>query len=147
MTRLEKCQLLKKKGYTYDKDTGKVYGVRGQEIKAIRNGYILLQNHKPDFPLHAHHYAWYYVYGNVDFKMLDHINRDKTDNRICNLRISNHQQNGFNRNDKGYYFNKQINKWKTQIILNGKSIYLGSFNTEEEARQAYLKGKKKYHTL
>ena len=44
MTRLEKCVILKEKGYSYDKKTGKIYGIRGNEIVGKRNGYIFLQN-------------------------------------------------------------------------------------------------------
>lgn len=145
MTRLEKAIYLKEKGYSYDKKTGKIYGIRGNEIVGKRNGYIFLQNNKPDFVLNGHHFAWYMTYGNMDFEMLDHINRDRLDNRILNLRVSNHQENGFNRNDKGYYLCK--GKWKSQIVIHYKQIYLGLYDTEEEARNAYLEAKKKYHNL
>ena len=140
MTRLEKCELLKSKGYTYNPETGKIYGVKGKEIIRIDNkGYIILNNH-----LKAHHFAWYMSYGNVDFEMLDHINRITNDNRISNLRIINNQKNHFNTNAKGYCWNNNANKWQSYICIN-KTIHLGLFDTEEEARQAYLQAKEKYH--
>jgi hypothetical protein len=143
MTRLEKCELLKSKGYTYDPETGKIYGIRGKEIiRKCNKGYILLSNH-----LKGHHFAWYITYGNVNFDILDHINRDKSDNRICNLRILTNQQNLFNTNKKGYSWHNVANKWISQIGINNKSIYLGLFNTEEEARNAYLQAKEKYHII
>jgi len=40
-----------------------------------------------------------------------------------------------------------MNKWKAQITVNGKNTYLGSFNIEEEARNAYLNAKLKYHKI
>jgi hypothetical protein len=150
MTRLEKCEILKSKGYTYDPDTGKIYNRFGKEItRKNTNGYISIEGNKMfNGLLYAHHYAYFMTYGNVDFEILDHINTDRTDNRISNLRIVNKQQNHFNRsNVKGFNFVKRTNKWKSTIKLNGKSIHLGYFNTEEEAKNAYIEAKKKYHII
>lgn len=147
MTRLEKCELLKSKGYTYDLVTGKIFNNKNREIGNLSTrGYVVIEGNK-DFQgvLNAHHYAYYCVYGNVDFEMLDHINRDKTDNRIINLRISNTQKNAFNTNAKGYYFDKGSNKWRSHIQVDGKKKHLGRFDTEEEARIAYLEAKLIYH--
>ena len=69
MTRLEKCELLKSKGYRYDPETGKIFNRYNKEIKRIWGGYIRLYN-----GLLGHHYAWYITYDNVDFIELDHIN-------------------------------------------------------------------------
>lgn len=146
MTRLERCEYLKEKGYTYEPETGKIYGIRGKEIKGKLNGYYCIINKK--FPiLFHHHLAWYMTYGNLDFDELDHINRNKLDNRICNLRISNRVQQTQNRNSKGYYKNSKANTWFSTIMFEGKKLYLGSFKTEEEARQAYLEAKSKYHII
>jgi hypothetical protein len=76
---------------------------------------------------------------------IDHINIDSTDNRLCNLRITTHQHNQWNKNCKGY--SREGNKWRTQIYINNKQIYLGVYATEDEARQAYLIGKEKYHII
>ena len=40
---------------------------------------------------------------------------------------------------KGYYFNKQFNKFSAKIVINGKNMYLGSYDNEIDARNAYLK--------
>lgn len=145
MTRLEKCEILKSKGYTYDPETGKVYGVRGKEIKSKDNyGYHIISSAK--FMTKSHHFAYFMVYGNVDFDELDHINRDRTDNRISNLRIADRDIQTQNRTAKGYNWHKHTNKWVSQIQVGGKKIHLGLFETEEEARNCYLEGKKKYHT-
>lgn len=151
MTRLEKCEILKSKGYTYDPETGKIYGIRNRELKSKnKSGYIILfVRDKPSITLYGHHYAYYCVYGNVDFKMLDHINEIKLDNRINNLRVSNYTQN--NRNTlssaKGYSWDKNRNKWFSKITVDYKTINLGRFDTEEEARNTYLTAKKKYHKI
>ena len=145
MNRLEKCKILKYKGYTYDPETGKIYGIRGKEIISQNTkGYIQIKR----VNLCGHHFGWYMVYGNVDFDVLDHINKNKKDNRICNLRIVTNQQNSFNTNAKGYSYQKDAKrKWRSEIMVDGKSIYLGRFYTEEEARQAYLEAKQKYHII
>ena len=146
MDRLEKCKIAIEKGFNYNKETGEIYGMRKNILKKKTNGYIRIQiSYKPKIELSGHHFAWYCVYGNVDFEMLDHINRNRSDNRISNLRKSNTQKNAFNKNVKGYSWCKKSKKWKSQIKLNSKQIHLGSFNTEEEAKQAYLLAKEKYH--
>jgi hypothetical protein len=48
---------------------------------------------------------------------------------------------------KGYSFDKSSQKWKAKIQVNNKPIYLGYYNTEEEAREAYLTAKRKYHLI
>jgi hypothetical protein len=92
-----------------------------------------------------------YLFLNLDMnnetQIIDHINRNKTDNRLENLRIVTTQQNGFNREAKGYTFDKKNKKWRAHICINRKLIYLGLFNTEEEARQAYLDSKQIYHKI
>ena len=147
MTRLEKAELLKSKGYTYDPETGKIYGVRGKEITNKRNdGYIQLTfvKNKP-YVLMGHHFALYMIYGNVDFIELDHQNRIKDDNRICNLRILTRSEQLQNRNSKGYYYDKINKKYVCRINYIGKDIFLGRYATEQEAREAYLNAKQKYH--
>ena len=149
MDRLEKCVLLKSLGYTYDPESGKIYGMKGKEITSLNRYVIITGNKKFKGNLLGHHFAYYYVYGNVDFEMLDHINGNKTDNRICNLRISNKYKNQWNRFDeiKGYTWNKKKNKWQSTIKVQGKSIFLGLYETKEEARQSYLLAKSKYHII
>ena len=83
-----------------------------------------------------------------DKRQSDHINHRTLDNRILNLRIVTIQQNQWNQeNPKGYYWNKLRKKFEAFIKLNGKSIYLGGFETATKARNAYLKAKKRYHKI
>ena len=76
---------------------------------------------------------------------IDHKDRDRSNNNISNFRPATVQENSFNTNAKGCSWHKQKNKWKAQIQLDGKSIYLGCFVKEEDARNAYLVAKEKYH--
>ena len=78
---------------------------------------------------------------------IDHKNHDKTDNTDENLRVVTNQQNQFNTNAKGYYWNKQLSKWQACIGLNGKNIHLGIFEKEEDAAAAYLEAKERLHII
>jgi hypothetical protein len=81
----------------------------------------------------------------VDYKLVDHINRNGLDNQRYNLRSASHSQNHANatklkRSDstsiyKGVYLNK--NRWIARITLNQRLHYLGSFLTERDAALAY----------
>jgi hypothetical protein len=149
MTRLEKCELLKEKGYSYDPETGKIYGVWGKEINnKNKSGYIqiTLMVDKP-YILYGHHFAWYMSGKDMDFIELDHDNRNRSDNRICNLRLLTRSEQRQNSTHKGYSWDKRRQKYQSYITINKKHIYLGAFNTEQEARNAYLEGKKKYHII
>ena len=96
---------------------------------------------------YAHNQEWN-ISDNSKNNYIDHIDGDNLNNDIRNLRAVNCQQNNFNRRlAKGYTWNYTARKWMAQIKLNRKHIYLGCFHTEEEARNAYLEGKKKYHIM
>jgi hypothetical protein len=145
MTRLQKCEILKSKGYTYDSDTGLIYTPRGKEtLSKDKRGYKMLavnnSNHK--FHLWGHHFAYFMVYGNVDFIMLDHINKDKGDNRISNLRSVTSSENLHNKESIGCWFDTNRNKWATAIKINGVRKSLGRYNTKKEALEVYMSHKK-----
>ena len=94
----------------------------------------------------AHRVAYYLYHGNLDTKLVvDHINHNKTDNRIENLRAVTKQGNTCHQSQlKGAY--QYRGKWCASIKLNYKNKHLGTFNTEEEAREAYLQAKRVYHS-
>lgn len=149
MTKEEKCQLAIEKGFTYNQETGKIFGIRGNEIIAKLLGYINLQFYYEgkQYRLYGHQFSWYYI-NKECVDNLDHINGIRNDNRIINLRSVTHQENQWNRiKAKGYYWHKLTNKWKSQINVNNKKINLGLFEKEEDARAAYLEAKQKYHKI
>ena len=97
------------------------------------------------------HYAtkiiWLIVHGREPLKgyVIDHINRDPTDNRLVNLRECTKSQNGINRGNntnnrtgyKGVSYNKRDRKFVAWIKCNYVNNYLGSYDTAKEAAQAY----------
>ena len=78
---------------------------------------------------------------------IDHININSLDNRIENLRILTHRQNSFNKRAKGYIWRKDLNKWSSRIMIDDKTISLGVFAEEADARNAYLEAKSLYHII
>ncbi len=157
-SRLEKMKIFEKKGFTVNFKTGEIANKKGKIIKRKQSaGYIQLYTtvNKIRIDLLGHHFVYYMFYG-ADIpigKEIDHVNRDKEDNRLENLRSVTHFQNVNNKNGVippifestkvrkdngyGYSWDKQRQKWKARIRLNGKSKVLGFFTTEEEAQKCY----------
>lgn len=148
MNRLQKCEIAFSKGITYDKKTGSVIGVRGGIYQnKDKDGYIYFgfRYKGKYYKLLAHHYAYYFV-NKKTVPYIDHINRLRDDNRIENLRSVTISENGFNKkNVKGYYYCSNRKQYTSEIVLNGSRIFLGRFDKEKDARNAYLQAKKKYH--
>lgn len=104
---------------------------------------------------YAHRLAWLYVYGEFPTNHLDHMNRNPSDNRIENLRPATQAENLQNMRKLrsntsgiiGVCWDKQSQKWRAQIKLNGRKIYLGLYNTIDEAAIARASAKAKLHTF
>ena len=102
----------------------------------------------------AHRLAWLYVNGSFPSNFIDHINGDKTDNRIANLcqctASENLQNQGMFRSTEsrliGVHRDKSGTRWCAQIRAHNKKYHLGTFTTPEEASNAYLMAKAKLHT-
>ena len=77
--------------------------------------------------------------------VVDHINHNRIDNRVENLRIVSHSHNNQNRKKKQGTLSKYIgvepsvSKWRARIIYQKKKYHLGSYQTQEEAAEAYNK--------
>jgi hypothetical protein len=118
------------------------------ETRVPGYGYVIIS--LDGVPYKAHRLAWLYVHGEMPAAIVDHINRDKTDNRIANLRLATRSENARNigrRRDNtsgitGVVFLPKTNRWAAKLTINSWSRFLGSFATKEEAIAARLKAEK-----
>jgi hypothetical protein len=101
-----------------------------------------------------HRVAWLHFHGVWPTFDIDHINGNKADNRISNLRdvpedINMQNERRVRKNNKsgfmGVHWRADRSSWVASIRVNGKSIRLGSFATAEEAEAAYIAGKRLHH--
>ena len=102
--------------------------------------------------LRAHRIVWAIVKGDVPDE-IDHINGDRADNRIENLRRASRSENNQNRgtasnNTSGFIgvsFEKTRGKWSAKIQAFGRAFHLGRFNSAEDAAAAYEAAKSNIH--
>jgi len=128
-------------GYSVDPELGVVLGILGKPVGRVkRDGYVYVNRRKLE--ISAHRLIWQAVHGDIaDGLQIDHIDGDKTNNRITNLRAVTGSINCQNRrNARGYSLHRG-GKW--QASLDAK--YIGLFSTEAEARAAYLAAKRLQH--
>lgn len=149
-----------KKYLNYDKDTG-VFTWKVRRANCIKigdiagttntNGHRQVRIEGKQFVLHR--LAWLYVYGVLPDKELDHINGDKSDNRIENLREVSHGENMQNlptyRNNTsgkiGVHYDRNCNKWIARISYKGERIILGVFTTFEESCLSRERAEERYN--
>jgi hypothetical protein len=94
-----------------------------------------------------------HLFLNPDWEHTDHINRDKLDNRRCNLRKCSHHQNTCNQPIRncntsgvvGVYWSSQRKKWQAFIKYKYKAISLGRYLEKEDAIRARILAEKKYY--
>ena len=151
MTTLERCQLAKERGFSYCPVSGEIKGVRGNVItRKDGRGYsfIGLMIEGKNYNILGHRLAWFLHYGTLPINQVDHIDGDRSNNKIDNLRDVTSQQNHFNITKAiGYRVVKTTGCFRAYIALNRKQINLGTYKTKEEARAAYLKAKETYHVI
>jgi HNH endonuclease/AP2 domain len=139
---------------SYNPETGdchwkKLYGRRaklGDLIKTSALGYLKVGFMGDRYQLHR--VVWFLHYGEDPGDMVvDHINRDRSDNRIENLRLLTQQQNTFNHGSLGITYDKSRQKWVAFIMRDRKTIYLGRYPCPLLAGIAYQEAKAVYHKL
>lgn len=102
----------------------------------------------------AHRLAWLYMNGGFPVNQLDHIDGDKTNNKITNLREATNKQNQENvplqvNNTSGYRgvsFDKRLKKFRAYVCHNRQKITLGLFDTAELAASAAKKARDQLFT-
>lgn len=137
--------------YSYDPETGifrltigrggypagKIAGTLGN------TGYLIISVDGARHP--AHRLAWLLVHGFWPPAYIDHINRNRADNRICNLRLATQSQNNVNSclrldnatGHKGVMFDVRRKKYRAYIVVDSKQKHLGRFQEFDVACAAY----------
>jgi len=86
----------------------------------------------------AHRIIWVLMTGEcIEGKTVDHKDRNRSNNCWDNLRLATREEQQFNKITKG--FQKIGKKFRARIRIKGKDIHLGMFDTEQEARDVYIK--------
>jgi hypothetical protein len=121
--------------------------------RAVLDRRVLYATHDGDAGRSSVMFMHRLVLNAPDGTLIDHINRDGLDNRKENLRFCSHIQNGRNRvkangpstsKYKGVYFSSTVQKYRAELRINGRKVYLGTFSDEVLAAQAYNDGAIKY---
>ena len=113
-------------------------------------GYVRIRIN--DKRYYGHRLAWLYMYGEWPRGQIDHVNHNRADNKIINLREVNHQENQKNQTKyknntsgiNGVCWLNTSNRWRARIKVSGKSIYLGIFSDKFEAICARMSANNKY---
>ena len=133
---------------SYNKDTGEMLRIFKAKKSSVaghiwetRYRVICINYNK----YYAHRLAWFYVTGSWPKEFIDHKNGNGLDNSWSNLRECSKSENNQNKiiqsNNssglKGIWFDKINSKWRAGIRVSGKDIYLGRYDTPEEAHLSY----------
>ena len=146
---LTRAQLIEQ--FDLDPETGFIARKNRAPNEKLEGGYVrYFVNGKRYL---GHRLMWLYVYGDFPVEDIDHINRNRSDNRICNLRLvsaaeNKQNQNLYKNNSSGYRgvrIYKPSGKWVAVIKANCKRFHLGYFKTQDEAIAMYESARKKLH--
>lgn len=93
----------------------------------------------------AHRVAWMLTYGTWPDEWIDHVNGNRSDNRLVNLRECSPSENNSNRKNgpgrdlpKGVSFHRRTGKYQAHVRKSGRVVYSGLFASVEEAAVAYV---------
>jgi hypothetical protein len=143
----------------YDPETGVFTWIKRTSIRIVvgkRAGCVNKDNYltiRVDGEIeYGHRLAWLYMHGVMPASQIDHINGDRLDNRMSNLRLASQAINSQNQrrarsdNDSGLLgVSKKRGRWIAQIAADGRRVPLGTYATPDEAHAAYLDAKRRLH--
>lgn len=143
----------------YDPETGDFsWLIDGRAMKSgaragsmLNNGYRRVGINGKQYK--AHRLAWLYVTGEWPRGQIDHIDGNRANNKFANLREATasmnaqnlHAANKSNKSTKTLGVTKKRDKYQAQIQHNRTGIYLGVFQSKEDAHEAYIEAKRKIH--
>ena len=139
----------------YEPDTGNLRWIATQRSgqsagTKTKKGHLRLE--VDGRPIYAHRAAWMMAYGSEPAGIIDHINGNPADNRLCNLRIADAAINGQNMkramstNRLGVLGVVKVGrKYNANIWVDGAQKYLGTFEEIEMAHQCYIAAKQRLH--
>lgn len=133
----------------YDGLAGKLFWLKsnrfdvvGKEAGTIRHqGYRYLMFKGKHYAVHR--LIWFFEYGKLPDKQINHKNCIRYDNRVENLELTSGKENcqrtlkHINGKLLGSSFCKKNRKWESYVHIEGKKKFLGYFNTEREAHERY----------
>lgn len=134
----------------YDPETGiltwkqRNRGLTGKQVGCAERGMKYRRVHLNGVMMLAHRVALAIHYGEWPQGQIDHINGDRVDNRLCNLRVVTASENlrnkrkyGNNKSGRvGVMWHKLTGKWGATISAHGEPCWLGTFDTKEAAIEA-----------
>ena len=147
--------------FRYDKESGAIYpirlrttrkssDVRCDPVRKIGYRVVCLGERL----LYAHRLAWCLAYGSEPNGYVDHINGDRADNRLVNLRIGTHPQNMCNRRVATHsksgirgLHQRENGKWRAYCGFRGKRFNIGTFASQEEAIVALRAARHIHHGI
>lgn len=116
----------------------------------IHHGYITIKLWGKHYL--AHRLAWLYVTGDWPQGEIDHINGDRSDNSWRNIRDTTRAVNGQNRKHADgdsltgvLGVTPRGSRFRAQLVVDGKTVYLGTFDSARDAHLRYLVEKRKRH--
>jgi hypothetical protein len=152
-----------RESFDYNSDTGSfvwkkapkcVPGVLGKEAGRIKdngNGKLYRSVELYNRPYLISRLIYFYMTGKWPAECIDHINGDSLDNRWCNLREATYAEN--NRNHKPWVRSNGLpvgvmkmksGRYTSRVVCDRKAIHLGTFDTADEAYNAYVDARRKY---
>lgn len=142
--------------FSYDRKTGDLTRLTGPRAGSVsgtvaKDGYKIIRVAGKNY--YAHRLAWLHVHGSFPSKHLDHIDGNRGNNSLENLRECTVSQNAQNR--KVYRDNKtglmgvteRRGRYIAQLVANGSRKLTAYCASAEEAHQLYLEAKRKFHTF
>lgn len=140
---------------SFNRSTG-VFVWNGGKRAGREAGYIHSQGYRQitinGKPYYAHRLAWLYETGSEPATEIDHIDGNRLNNRICNLREvaaggnQHNQRNPQARGSSGFLgVSMKRGRFRAAIKVSGKTVHIGTFDTAEQAHSAYVVEKRRLH--